>query len=93
MRGHNEEIKYRSPLTEVGIDLKEGDYVLAIDGELLSGDDNPYRLLQHKTGPVVLTVSDHPEEESAREVTYPSPPRNRCSTLIGYWETWPKLRQ
>ena len=70
LRGHNEETKYRSPLTEVGINLNEGDYVLAIDGEPLNGNDNPYRLLQHKTDPVVFTVNDQPEEEGAREITY-----------------------
>ena len=41
--GHNEEPKYRSPLTEVGVDASEGDYVLAIDGVKLAGNDNPYR--------------------------------------------------
>src|SRR5262249_25577583 len=30
--GHNEEETYRSPLTEVGVDARVGDYVLAIDG-------------------------------------------------------------
>ena len=52
------------------VDVKEGDYVLAIDGEALNGDDNPYRLLQHKTDPVILMVNDKPEEAGAREVTY-----------------------
>ena len=33
--GQNEETIYRSPLTEVGVDAKVGDYVLAIDGEEL----------------------------------------------------------
>lgn len=70
LRGHNEEKKYRSPLTEVGVDVNEGDYVLAIDGEPLEGTDNPYRLLQHKTGAVVLTVNDKPVAEGAREITY-----------------------
>ena len=70
LRGHNEESKYRSPLTEVGVDVNEGDYVLAIDGEPLNGDDNPYRLLQHKTDPVVLTVSANATEEGSHEVTY-----------------------
>ena len=70
LRGHNEEAKYRSPLTEVGVDVNEGDYVLAIDGNPLEGGDNPYRLLQHKTDPVVLTVNDQPDGEGAREVTY-----------------------
>ncbi len=35
-RGQNEEEIYRSPLTEVGVEVKEGDYILAIDGEDLT---------------------------------------------------------
>jgi tricorn protease len=69
-RGHNEETRYRSPLTEVGVNVAVNDYVLAIDGEELRGDDNPYRLLQHKTDPVTLTVNGSPSSDGAREVTY-----------------------
>ena len=69
-RGQNEEPKYRSPLTEVGVDIREGDYVLAIDGVDLQGSDNPYRLLQHKTDPVKLTVNSTPGTEGARIVQY-----------------------
>ena len=36
LNGQNEEPIYRSPLTEVGVNVKEGDYVLAIDGEELT---------------------------------------------------------
>jgi len=68
--GHNAEEKYRSPLTEVGVDAKVGDYVLAIDGEELKGSDNPYRLLQNKTNPVTLKLNSKPSLDGAREVTY-----------------------
>ncbi|MBN2477285.1 MAG: PD40 domain-containing protein [Pirellulales bacterium] len=70
LRGENEEPKYRAPLREVGVDVSEGEYVLAIDGEELRGNDNPYRLLQHKTDPVTLTVNGRPESKDAREVTF-----------------------
>jgi tricorn protease len=70
-RGQNDEEIYRSPLTEVGVDVKEGDYVLAIDGEELTARDNPYRLLRHKAGrPVRMTVNGRPALEGAREVTF-----------------------
>ncbi|MCD4750075.1 MAG: PDZ domain-containing protein [Thermoanaerobaculales bacterium] len=69
-RGHNEESKYRSPLTEVGVNVSAGEYVLAIDGEELRATDNPYRLLQHKTDPVTLTVNGSPSIDGAREETY-----------------------
>jgi len=69
-QGDNSEERYRSPLTEVGVDARVGDYVLAIDGVDLGPDDNPYRLLQHKTDPVTLTLNAEPEGEDAREATY-----------------------
>jgi tricorn protease len=69
-QGHNEEDRYRSPLTEVGVDVRVGDYVLAIDGIELKGDDNPYRLLRHKTELVTLTVNSRPSFEGARKTSY-----------------------
>ncbi len=69
-RGHNEEPKYRSPLTEPGVDAREGDYVLAIDGVELKGDGNPYQLLRNKTFTVTLTLNSKPTFEGARQATY-----------------------
>jgi tricorn protease len=70
LKGNNEEPRYRAPLTEVGVDARVGDYVMAIDGEELKGTDNPYRLLQHKTDPVILTLNSKASTKGAREVTY-----------------------
>ncbi len=84
LRGHNEEKTYRSPLTEVGVDVGVGDYVLAIDGRELEGADNPYRLLQHLTGSVTLTVNDEPTLEGARQVTY-VPRRSESKLLYLNW--------
>jgi tricorn protease len=70
-QGQNEEDRYRSPLTEVGVDAHVGDYVLAIDGVDLPADDNPYRLLRGKAGqPVQLTLNAKPSVEGARQVTF-----------------------
>ncbi len=69
-RGANEEQRYRSPLSAIGVDAEVGDYVLAIDGVELAGSDNPYRLLRHKTGPITLTLGAKPSSEGARKVTY-----------------------
>ncbi len=68
--GQNEESKYRSPLTEVAVDARVGDYVLAIDGVDLAGSDNPYRLLRHKRNPVTLTLNARPTMDGARKVTF-----------------------
>ena len=70
-RGHNEEPRYRAPLTEIGVDAREGDYVLAVDGEELRGTDNPYRLLRHRAGrPVRLTLNAEPTFDGAREAAF-----------------------
>lgn len=82
--GQNEEEKYRSPLTEVGVQVNVGDYVLAIDGEELRADDNPYRLLRYKTDPVKLTVNSRPAMQGAREVTY-KPITSEASLLYLEW--------
>ncbi len=67
--GHNEEPVYRSPLTEVGVNVKPGDYVLAIDGDELKANVDPYRLLRGKAGKAVrLTVNTAPATEGARDV-------------------------
>ena len=70
-RGQNEEELYRSPLTEVGVDAREGDYILAIDGEDLTADKNPYQLLRNKANrPVQLTLSSKPSADGARHISY-----------------------
>ncbi len=70
-RGQNEEQIYRSPLTEVGVDVKEGDYVLAVDGQELTARDNIYQRLLNKAGhPVQLTVNGSPTLDGARKTSY-----------------------
>jgi len=70
-RGHNEEPIYRSPLTEVGVDARVGDYVLAIDGMDLPANVNPYSLLRGKADrPVKLTLNSVPDLNGAREVLF-----------------------
>ncbi len=70
VEGENWDPELRAPLTEPGVDVDAGDYLLAIDGETLRAPDNPLRMLQGKVGrQVVLRVNDRPDEEGAREVT------------------------
>ncbi|HEX5959793.1 MAG TPA: S41 family peptidase [Rhodanobacteraceae bacterium] len=67
--GENDEPRYRSPLTEVGVDVKPGDYILAINGTPLTKDQNPYRLLRIAPGQMVqLLVNSRPGADGARTV-------------------------
>ena len=69
--GQNEEDIYRSPLTEVGVDAKVGDYVLAINGQELTGADDPYKLLRNQAdNPVQLLLNDKPDKQGARTVSF-----------------------
>src|SRR2546425_548263 len=69
--GENEEDLYRSPLTEIGVNVKVGDYVLAIDGDELKANDDPYRMLRNKAdNPVSLTVNSKPTLEGSHVVSY-----------------------
>jgi tricorn protease len=69
--GENEEDIYRSPLREIGVNVSVGDYVLAIDGEELKANDDPYRLLRNKAdNPVSLTVNGRPTMEGSRVISY-----------------------
>lgn len=69
LRGDNAESTYRSPLTEVGVDVSEGDYLLAINGQELHAGDNPWQILRYADRAYVeLTVAAEPSFDKAREV-------------------------
>jgi hypothetical protein len=62
----------RSPLHEPGVDVEAGDYLISIDGEDLTADDNPYRLLENKVDvDVRLGVADAPDGEVREVVVRP----------------------
>lgn len=61
--------RYRSPLQEPGVDVKEGDYLLAVDGEDVTVGDNVFAHLQDRAGKMVtLTVSSRDDGKDPREV-------------------------
>jgi len=83
--GDNHEPNYRSPLTEIGVDVSVGDYILAVDGDELRAPESPYHLLRGRAGdPVKLTVNSRPSMSGAREVTVDP----RTSELDLKYYTW-----
>jgi tricorn protease len=71
LAGQNEEERYRSPLTEVGVDAHVGDYVLAINGRELKAGADPYQLLQAAPNqPVEWRVSAAADGKAARTIHY-----------------------
>jgi len=60
----------RAPLRAPGLDVNEGDYLIAVDGTELTTDMNPYRLFEGTVDrQVTLLVNDEPSRQGAREVT------------------------
>lgn len=69
LRGENDDEAYRSPASAVGVELAAGDYVLAIDGQELQPDVDPYKLLRGKLGRTVeLRTNARPTPDGARVV-------------------------
>lgn len=69
LRGENDDEPYRSPATAVGVDLREGEFLLAIDGQPLAPETSPYKLLRGKAGrTVTLLVNQKPVADGARTV-------------------------
>ena len=64
--GENWHPDFRSPLTEPGVHVRTGDYILAVDGQTTKGVDNFYRLLEGKADRVLtLLVNDKPMTQGA----------------------------
>src|SRR5690554_20447 len=64
--GENWNESTRSPLTESGINVNEGDYIISINGEDVTTDQNPYELLENMGDRhIELTVNNTPSESGA----------------------------
>jgi tricorn protease len=67
--GENWDAHTRSPLTEPGVNIKEGDYLLAINGRELRVPRTPDELLVNTANEVVtLAVNSKPAADGARKV-------------------------
>ena len=64
--GENWNESRRSPLTEQGVKVKEGDFLIAVNGIELNLSMNPYELLENTVGKMVeITVNSKPVAEGA----------------------------
>lgn len=58
-----------APLAKPGVDVRAGEYILAINGRSLTGDDNIYRMLSGTRGQqVTLTVASDASGTNSRDV-------------------------
>ena len=68
--GENWDKHVRSPLTAIGLNVKEGDYLLAINGTPVSSLPNLYDALIGTAGKqVILRVNSKPSDDGARDIT------------------------
>ena len=67
--GQNWDGRLRSPLTEPGVNVKEGDYLLAINGRPLRAPQTPDELMVNTANDtVMLTVNSKPADDAARTI-------------------------
>jgi tricorn protease len=71
--GDNTRPEYRSPLTEPGLNVRPGDYLLAVNGTPLRAPQTPYSALAgiKPAEPVTLTIADSPTGKSRDIVVKP----------------------
>lgn len=68
--GENWNPSTRAPLTQPGVNVKAGEYLLAVNGKELRDTDNVYRAFEATAGKsVVIRVGPNPNGEGARDVT------------------------
>ncbi len=68
--GENWNPELHAPLTQPGVDVKVGEYLLAVNGRELYGTDNIYSFFQNLAAKqTVLKVGPNPNDAGSREVT------------------------
>src|SRR6202030_2492082 len=68
--GENWDKHTRSPLTAIGVNVKAGDYILAVNGTPVSSLPNIYQaLIGAADKQVVLRVNSKPSDAGARDIT------------------------
>jgi tricorn protease len=69
-RGESWNPELRAPLLQPGAGVKEGEYLLAVNGQELRGEDEVYRLFESTAGKqTLIKVGPSPDGKDSREVT------------------------
>ncbi|HSI77706.1 MAG TPA: PDZ domain-containing protein, partial [Lunatimonas sp.] len=60
----------RSPLTEPGVEIEVGDYILEVNGQEVTAEDNFYKFFENSAEKITeLLISPTPNKANARKVT------------------------
>ncbi|HEY7427819.1 MAG TPA: PDZ domain-containing protein, partial [Gemmataceae bacterium] len=87
LKGANWDPALRSPLAELGLNVKEGDFLLAVNGQPVNELRTPYEALINQAGKqVVLKVNSEPKEKGSREIVV-VPIDNEANLFYHEWVT------
>jgi tricorn protease len=83
--GENWNPKLQAPLTQPGVDVREGEYLLAVNGRELHDTDNIYSFFLETAGQqAVLKIGPNPNDTGSRQVTV-VPVDNEQNLRNLYW--------
>jgi tricorn protease len=86
--GENWNPDLRAPLTEPGVNVHQGEYLLAVDGREVHGSDEVYRFFIERAGKEVqLKVGPDPTGKDARSVTVVPIPTERNLRLRDWMDS------
>ncbi|MGB7497122.1 MAG: PDZ domain-containing protein [Candidatus Acidiferrum sp.] len=86
--GENWNPDLRAPLTEPGVNVRQGEYLLAVDGRELHGTDEVYSFFIERAGKAVqLKVGPDPTGKDARTVTVVPIPTERTLRLRDWMDS------
>ena len=85
LKGQNWEKKSRSPLTEVGVNVNDGEYLIAVNGQPTNTMKNIYEAFVNTADKQInLKINSKPTDQGAREISVT--PVNNVSDL--YYINW-----
>jgi len=86
-RGDNSDPLLTSPLTQPGVNVKAGDYLLAVDGQEIIAPENLFKYFQGKAGrPAQIKVGANPNGDGARVFTVVPLPGENTLRLMDWAE-------
>ena len=91
-RGLNWHPELRAPLTEPGVQISEGEYILAVNGEPLAADDSIYRLFEKTADQVTALLVVPSTDRSAARTVMVKPLKSEAALRHWSWVEGNRVR-
>ena len=85
LQGQNWDDQVKSPLTEIGVNAKEGDFILEVDGKPVKEMNNIYEALVNKAGKQVKLVINSTAREQGKHVETVVPIASEAGLYYHKW--------